>query len=58
LSAPSCASALNIGKMAKNNQNLQFFFDFFKSFGQNKTYTACSTRLVNASKEKVTVIDL
>jgi hypothetical protein len=38
LKAPSRALASNIEKMAKKFKNLQFFFDFFKSFGPNKTF--------------------
>jgi hypothetical protein len=59
LSAPSPASALNIEKMAKKFKILQFFLYFFKSFGPNRTYImACLTGLVNASEEKITVIEL
>jgi hypothetical protein len=46
LSAHSRASASNIEKMAKKFKNLQLVI------------IACSTRLVNAFKEKITVIDL
>jgi hypothetical protein len=54
-SAPSRASASKIEKMAKKFKNLQFFLDFVKSFVQIEHIIACSTRLVNAFKEKITV---
>jgi hypothetical protein len=57
LSAPSRASASNIEKMV--NFFFQFFLDFFKfNLVQIGHIIACSTRLVNAFKEKTTVIDL
>jgi hypothetical protein len=58
LCAPSRTLASNIGKMAEKFKSLQFFLDFFKSFGLQKGHIiACSTRLVNAFKEKITVVD-
>jgi hypothetical protein len=40
LSGPSRTSASNIEKMDKQFKNLQFFLDFFDSFGPNRTYNS------------------
>jgi hypothetical protein len=56
LSAPSRASASNIEKMAKKIKNLQYFLHFSKVLVQIGHIIACSTRLVNAFKQKITGI--
>jgi hypothetical protein len=58
LSAPSRASASNIGKIAKKFKNLQFFLKKkLKVLVQIEHNIACSTRPVNAYG-RITVIDL
>jgi hypothetical protein len=58
LSAPSRTSASNIEKMVKKFKNLQFFKIFSKILAQIGHNIACSTRLVNAFMEKITMIYL
>jgi hypothetical protein len=58
LSAPSRASASNIEKMAKNSKIYSFSSILLKVLVQIGHIIACSTRLVIALKEIITMIDL